>query len=63
VFNVCALFANNYVYCFFPGVDMPVPDHLFDLSLSIGRHCYGLNLATAVLLVQQDMEISRQNED
>jgi hypothetical protein len=36
---------------------------VFDLSLSVGQHCYGLNLATASLMVQVDSEINRRNED
>ncbi len=36
---------------------------MFNLSLSVGQHCYGLNLATAILMVQQDAEINRRNED
>ena len=36
---------------------------MFDLSLSVGQHCYGLNLATASLMVQVDSEINRRNED
>ena len=47
----------------FSGVDEPDFDPLFNLSLSVGRHCYGSNLATSVLFVQQDSEINRQNED
>jgi hypothetical protein len=41
-----------FIFIFFPGVDMPDQNPLFDLPLSIGRHCYGLNLQTAVLSVQ-----------
>ena len=38
-------------------------DPLFDLTLPVGRHCYGANLATAILFVQSDVEVNRQNED
>jgi hypothetical protein len=48
---------------FFPGIDPPESDPLFDLSLRVGRHCYGANLATAVLFVQIDVKTNRQNED
>jgi hypothetical protein len=36
---------------------------VFDLSLSVGQHCYGLNLATAILMVQVDSEINRRCKD
>jgi hypothetical protein len=48
---------------FFSVIDSPDSDRLFDLSLSVGQHCYGLNLANTVLMVQQDTEINRQHED
>jgi hypothetical protein len=51
------------IYNFFSVIDSPEPDPLFDLSLSIGQHCYGLNLATAHLMVQQDFEINFRHED
>jgi hypothetical protein len=47
----------------FSVVDSPVPDPLFDITLDLRRHCYGSNLATAVLCVQQDSVINRRNED
>jgi hypothetical protein len=47
----------------FSGIDPPESDPLFDLTLRVDRHCYGSNLATAVLFVHTDVEINRQNED
>jgi hypothetical protein len=56
-----SLFDLFFIY--FSDVDLPASDSLFDLTLNVGRHSYGSNLATAVLYVQQDSEINRQNED
>jgi hypothetical protein len=42
---------------------VPASDPLIDLTLTVRRHLYGSNLATAVLFIQQDSEINRQNED
>jgi hypothetical protein len=63
--DLFAIFVSPFLICFicFSSIDSPEPEPLFDLSLSLGRHCYGSNLATSVLLVQQDTEINRQSED
>ena len=56
-------FSTTGLFCRFSGIDLPEPDRVFDLSLSLGRHSYGSNLATATLLLQQDSEINRRSED
>jgi hypothetical protein len=58
VYMRACLSVSNVLFDFFSGVDMPDQNPLFGLSLSIGRQCYGLNLQTAVLSVQQDTEIN-----
>ncbi len=52
-----------YIVYFFLVIDAPAPDPLFDLSLNVGQHCYGLNLGMAHLMVQQDSDINRRQED
>ena len=50
---------NAFIFfCF-----MFIFDLLFDLNLRLGRLSYQSNLATAVLFVQNDVEINRRNED
>ena len=44
-------------------MDFASPDPLRILTLRFDRHCYGSNLSTALLSVQQDHEINRLNED
>ena len=56
-------FSTTGLFCCFSGIDVPEPDRVFDLSLSLGRHSCGSNLATATLLLQQDSEINRRRED
>ena len=52
----------QYIF-FFPGIDEPEVNPLFDLRQDVQRLSYGANLATSVLFVQQDAAINRQNED
>ena len=59
-------FVRFYImfFFFFPGIDVdPVVDPLVDLDLSFRRHCYGANLSSAILFLQQDTLINDRNGD